>query len=484
MKRLTAFFLCAFFILSSAALVALAQEPFGLKDIPSIKNKRAVNAIVETGQVFDSIVPYVEQFSKQTGVKVNIERVASPVVYSKENVELVAGTGYYDVVYVETAWTTEWSAYMAKLKDLANRYDPGKFDALMDDAKYHSPSILICGQAYGEQMVLPFYTYHMSMFIRQDVFDDVTEKANFKKRYGYALAPAESEKQLYDQGQFFTRKKGDRLKGKTLNWDLYGLAMMAGAYQINDEISCRVWGKGSDYVTVERDSAGKLKEFVLTLDNRKALTEALTEYKNELQWASPGCLTANFDFVVFQQGEGHAIMQPHQFSNCFAWTAGILKDKVPDGKLGVYPTVGRQPYTGAWSFGVSKASKNQEAAYWLVRYIASKQCQEVVMKVGGQLSTRMDVLEDEAWHTPENKYPFGILCDYLLEIWPEQAKHVPDYFYFNTKAGGRVYEMQMDVFHKPMGGEATLEEAVDEAVAKTVELTTKFDKTVKIREEK
>lgn len=106
------------------------------------------------------------------------------------------------------------------------------------------------------------------------------------------------------------------------------------------------------------------------------------------------------------------------------------------------------------------------------------------MKEGGQLSTRMDVLRDSAWQSVENRYPFGILCDYLLDIWPRQAKHVPNYWYFNTKAGGKVYEMQMDVFHKPMGKEATVDQAVAEAMAKTLELTFKFDKTTPIREEK
>jgi multiple sugar transport system substrate-binding protein len=322
------------------------------------------------------------------------------------------------------------------------------------------------------------------MFIRQDVFDDPTEQANFKAKYGYDLRPATKEKELYDQGEFFTRKKGEMLKGKPLEHDLYGLAMMAGAYQINDEISCRIWGKGSDYVTVVRDAAGKLEEFVITKKNKEALKQTLTEYQKELQWASPGCLTANFDFVVAQQGEGRAIIQAHQFSNCFAWTAGIVKENVPGGKLGIYPTVGAQPYTGAWSVGVAKACKNPEAAYWLVRYLASFECHQAVMKEGGQLSTRMDVLQDPMWQSPENRYPYGILCDYLLDIWPKQAKHVPDYWYFNTKAGGKVYEMQMDVFHKPMGKEATIDEAVDEAVAKTLQLTSKFDKTVKIREEK
>jgi multiple sugar transport system substrate-binding protein len=481
MRRGIAFLCCALLILSSG--VVYAQAKFGLQDIPAIKNKKTLNTIVETGQVWDKIMPYIAEFTKKTGVKVNVERVASPVVYSKENVELMAGTGYYDVTYVETAWTCEWSPYHYRLYDLAKKWDPKGIEGFRSDIQNHSPSILICGQAFGNQMVLPFYTYHMGMFIRQDVFDDPTEKANFKAKYGYDLKPATKETELFDQGAFFTRKKGEMLKGKVLEHEIYGLALQAGAYQINDEMSCRIWGREGDYVTVVKDPKGKVKEFVITKKDKEVLKQVMTDYKKELQWASPGCLTANFDFVVAQQGEGRAIIQCTMFSNCFAWTADILKKNVPDGKLGIYPTAGGQPYTGAWSVGVAKASKNPEAAYWLVRYLASFECQKAVMKEGGQLSTRMDVLRDPMWHTPENRYPFGILCDYLVDSWQKQAKYVPNYWYFNTTAGGKVYEMQMNVLHKPIAGEVTIDQGLAELVSKTIELTSKFDK-IKIREEK
>ena len=133
-------------------------ELFGLKDIPEIKNKQTLNTIVETGQVWDKIMPYIDKFTQKTGVKVNVERVASPVVYSKENVELMAGTGYYDVVYVETAWTDEWSDSLYDLEELAGKYDPWGVKGLQTDIEHHSPSILICGQSGGKQKVLPFYT--------------------------------------------------------------------------------------------------------------------------------------------------------------------------------------------------------------------------------------------------------------------------------------------------------------------------------------
>ncbi len=469
----------------ASAMPAPAEEKvFGLDDIPEIQNKQPLNTIMETGQVWDKIIPYIERFTEKTGVKVNIERVASPVVYSKENVELVARTGVYDVTYVETAWTSEWSDYMWDLRELAAKYDPGGVAALEADMAHQSPVILRCGQAYGKQMVLPGYTYHMAMFLRQDVFDDPTEQANFKAKYGYDLKPAVTFEQLRDQAEFFTRKKGDTLKGQPLDHDLYGVSLQAGAYQINDEFSCYLWGKGADYASVMRDDAGNLKEFVITQQDKAAMKETMEQYIELLKYASPGCVTANFDFVIADIGEGRAIIVPTMFSNAFAWAAGLTDEHVPGGKLGVYPTLGARPYTGAWSFGVCKDSKNPEAAYWLVRYLASKECQTIIMKEGGQLSTRVDVLADPYWRTPELAYPFEMLCDYLIANWTDQefVDMVGDRYYFNSKAGGKVYEMQMDVLAKPVHQETTVDEGLAELVKKTVELTTKFDITP-IREE-
>jgi len=469
---------------TAAAAETAAGAKFSLADVPAISNTADLNLIVETGGMFDAIVPFIEEFTAKTGVKVNIERVASPVVYSKENVELVAGTGAYDLAYVETAWTNEWAQYLFDLRELAGQYDTVEaFDA---DVANHSPVILACGQAQGKQMVLPFYTYHMSMFVRQDIYDDATEQAAFKEKYGYDLKAATNFKELRDQAEFFTRKKGAMLKGKALEQDLYGVAMQAGAYQENDEFSCYLWGKGADYAKVVKNDDGSLKEYVIDQETKDALTQTMEEYIALTKFGSPGCLTANYDFVVTEQGEGRAVMQTSMFSNCFNWTSGIVKEKIADAdaKLGVYPTIGGKPYTGAWSFGVVKAGKNPEAAYWLVRYLSSYDCQEAVMKVGGQLTTRMDVLSDPDWKNEENIYPFGILVDYLLSNWTDQSyvDFIKNAWYFNSTAAGKVYEMQMAVLAKPISGELSVEDGIAELVSQTIDLTTKFDK-VPIREE-
>src|SRR5690606_10722359 len=115
--------------------------------------------------------------------------------------------------------------------------------------------------------------------------------------FGYPLKPATTVKELHDQAKFFTRKRGEKLMGQTLEHDVYGLAMMAGAYQINDEITSRLWGAGADYAKVERNEKGEVTRFVITKEYVEALKQVLRDYVEELQYASPGALTANFDFT-------------------------------------------------------------------------------------------------------------------------------------------------------------------------------------------
>jgi len=471
---------CGLLLLGGLTSSAYAQS-FSLNDVPELKNKRPIHLILESGEGHDKALPIIEAFTKKTGVLVNVERVASSGVYGKENVELMADTGHYDVVYVETSWTTEWSDYLYKVKDLANKYDPGKTAALEKDLARMSPSILGTGQAYGNQMVLPFYTFDMAMWVRQDVYDDATEKANFKTKYGYDLAPAKTWKELHDQAAFFTRKKGEMLKGKPLDHDLFGLSMQAGAYQDNDETTARLWSMGQDWVTVQKNSAGKITKFVITKANKDALKEALTEYKGDLQWDSPGALTANFDFVVAQIGNGNAIIAPTMWANCTVWADGVLQKNVPGGKIGVYATPGGHPYTGAWSYGVALSAKNPVASYWLVRYLTSYDAGVRMFKEAGLIPGRIDVMETVAKDGPE--YPLGMLAKYHINIWKATGQFIPGYYYYNTKAGGKVYDNQIYVIAPALTGEKSIDQVVSDLTKQTIDLQNKFDKTAPCVEE-
>ena len=155
-----------------------------------------------------------------------------------------------------------------------------------------------------------------------------------------------------------------------------------------------------------------------------------------------------------------------------------MREKVPEGRIGIYPSPGGRPYTGAWSYGVGKATRNPEAAYWLLRWLTSYECGKIVFNEG-MVPGRSDVLEEVA-KTAE--YPHKQLAEFHIDIWKVMAPHIPDYYYFNTKAGGKVYDMQIYAISKALTGEQTIDQVIDYITKQTVELTSKFDH-IPIREE-
>ena len=69
MKKIAGYWGYTLLVLAMVGACAPAQAAvFGLQDIPEIKNKAPLNTICETGQVWDKIMPYIEAFTKKTGM--------------------------------------------------------------------------------------------------------------------------------------------------------------------------------------------------------------------------------------------------------------------------------------------------------------------------------------------------------------------------------------------------------------------------------
>ena len=102
-------------------------------------------------------------------------------------------------------------------QDAANSgLDPGDFIQPATDtlAKFK-------GKTYG----FLNWNYNVVYWARGDLLGHPEEKAAFKKRYGHDLGPARTLQQMRDIAEFFTRKKGDKLAGQTLESDFYGIVL-------------------------------------------------------------------------------------------------------------------------------------------------------------------------------------------------------------------------------------------------------------------
>ena len=465
--------LAGLFFLTTAG-IGFAADKFTLKDIPEIKNKTPIHVSVFGGlPVAEKLMPiHMKAFSEKTGVPVTYEALIMTSIYPKLNVELVGGTGAYDAIIVEASTTNEWAMYLWPLKDLAKKYEPGGVKALDDYlAGFDKTMLRTCMDRKSVLYGIPYWNYQQFMAYRQDVFEDPTEKANFKKKYGYELAPAKTRQQLYDQGEFFTRKKGEMLKGEPLKENIYGLGLMAGRFEINDEFSSLVWGAGGHWATLIRDKNGNPKELVITKKDKKILKDAMVYYKSLLKFASPGCLTGHWDFTTAQFVEGKCMIIPFFYVSLDSW-GGSVKDKFP----------GAQPYVGNFSLAVAKASKNPEATYWLIKYFGSFDCQTAIHE-GGLSAVRRDVLDNPKYKNPEWWEKCARRGAANSAAFKAQLPYVSDYLHFNSVAMGKIYEMQIIELHEAAIGKVTPDEMVKRITNETIKLQKKFGE-LPIREEK
>ncbi|MFQ6043345.1 MAG: extracellular solute-binding protein, partial [Candidatus Poribacteria bacterium] len=242
------------------------------------------------------------------------------------------------------------------------------------------------------------------------------EKAAFKEKYGYELAPPETYDQLRDIAEFFTRPP-----------DLYGLApWYTKAYDgITMGFQQVMWSFGGSY----GDENTYKVEGIL---NSEAGIKALEFYKNlkpftpegsvEYYWAEAldafkkGLVAMAMDYFAFFPGLVSPDDNPNYYNHVGFFAApGQIG---PDGKFRRYISIGGQ------GMSISAYSKNKEEAKQFMKWFIQKPVQEKWAKMGGFTPVK-DVLNSDTFlkATPYNK-AFSDSFPYLRDFWavPEYAE--------------------------------------------------------------
>ncbi len=443
---------------SFVASMAYAADGFTLEDIPEIKNKEPIHVALEAGGSADLILTYLKRFSEATGVPVTSESMVFATIYSKEVVELQGRTGAYDVVITETSWTNEWQNYLYPIYDLAEKYDPEGRAGIQKVLDGIDPGLLrMSSTREGKLMGMPYYTYTMVSIYREDLFTNPDERKAFRAKYGYNLYPAKTWEQLRDQAEFFTRQKGEKLKGETLKHDFYGVSLMAGRFpHVQDELAAMIWSKNAHWATSVREN-GKVVGFKITKKDRDTLKWAFAYYQDMMQFSPPGSSNAFWDFATAQFVEGKTAIIPLMYNGLWNWASDV-KLEVAGAKAAAAPVVGERPYTGAFHFAPSLDSPNPEATYWLLKYIGSYKTQKEMID-GGWAGTSSTALS-EPDKTIENNYKSYGWIQPTLEQWQVQHQDVNGYLHFNSSAFGKLYEQMTIIGHENAIGETTPEESL------------------------
>lgn len=182
------------------------------------QNKVKITVYGDQGQNLTP-VEWLKADAAAKGITLEIVGVPFTSVYEKLKTEFVGGTGAYDVVIFYPAYLGEFAefGYLQPLEPLFPVHDPK-----MDDVvpAYRDLYDMYNGKTYA----LPYDGDILNLYFVQHIFTDAGEKAAFKAKYGQELAVPKTWDDLAKVAQFFTRKKGQQLAGKTLDQDFFGFA--------------------------------------------------------------------------------------------------------------------------------------------------------------------------------------------------------------------------------------------------------------------
>jgi multiple sugar transport system substrate-binding protein len=386
-----------------------------------------------------------KQFTDKTGIDVKIVEMDLPTMYEKEVLDIVGNTGAYDIITWNVSWKSEWAnaGYIYPLDDFIKR---DAKEVMIEDV---APALLkVSGVWKGKTYGLPYYTFTPGQFYRGDLFENPQEKAAFKAKYGYELDVPKTYAQMADIAQFFRRKPGEKLAGKVLTKDFYGIGLMAGRYtHIFDEIMTIAWTMGGDVIRDDGKPGVADKPFL----------DAVNMYvKKLLPYAPPGSLSGGYDFVVGQFNSGLVAMTGPMYLD--QWPNAVkVETNVPGSEACIAGLPGGgKTWAGAFTLGIAKSTTHAEEAWQFLKWITGPEAQRKFAEGGGS-TTRLSILKDKTFYTSRREQAghFPILASVL----DDAAKNWYTNYIHVTQAA-KIYEEAPAWLSAAASGEMTPEAAM------------------------
>src|SRR3989475_4507001 len=422
-------------------------------DYPPKFNNVTVTVVGDAGHNLKPCEFWKDHFAK-AGITVKIVEIPFEGVYEKEKTEFVAGTGAFDVVTFYPAFIGDFASngYLEPLDTLINKqpasvWNPNQADVL-------PPFRELYNKWGGKTYALTIDGDVLIMIYRKDLFEDAGEKAAFRAKYNKDLRPPETWDDWLQVGAFFTRKKGQKLAGKTLTRDFYGSAEFAK--------------RGFSFAWfVDRWAASGELYFDDNMKpqiNTPAAVKALQNFVDSLKNAPPDVRAYGYDELRDALLKGNVAM-------VVQWTDVPKKGADPSqsqvvGKLdyGRVPgllidgvVVHRAMMPVGRVVAVAASSKNKLAAYWVAKHIAYDMSLEDVSTA----FTGLDVNRGVHFTHPEAYVDFKSKAEaaaYLDRVKEALGDGYPEIFI----PGAAQYEDVLDLHvNKALAGQEAPKQALD-----------------------
>lgn len=350
-------------------------------------------------------------FEEANDININIEFADEDTARQKVLLDLVNGTGTYDLVMLGSdgaVQTFSYAGYLEPLDDLLSTateyFDP--------DAVY--PQFLDANRVNGQLWALPYYSFGAGVIYRKDIFD----------RYGITEFPATTAEL---EEALATIKAGLEADGIT---DVYPLTMRGApgeepSLDLNGFVYAYAgypaWFEGG--ATTPDEIRETNAQPIFTGDFREGF-ETFVNWSQE--YGPDGIATHTWVDMMNLYGAGQAVVLMPSAINGFAALGGTENDDVANHTAFAPSPVGPsgEPIQSFWTFsvGVSAFSENKEEAFKTLAFLTGEQAmQGFAESIGWPYSTFPSITRGEVL---TEKWPQDMLDQ--IEASYEQAN--PQYF--------------------------------------------------------
>jgi multiple sugar transport system substrate-binding protein len=376
------------FILFGASLQVTAHaQAWSYKEAAKPLAGVSIRVLDEITPLQEAMRKLVPQFTAETGIKVEYELLNHFEVINKGQADMFSRRGHYDAVMLHGVQMGQMLA--AGVVEPIDDYlaDKTLFNPALDLKDLIEPSFDTLSKFKGKTYGFLNWNYNFVYWARGDLLGDPGEKAAFKSKYGYTLAPAKTFTQFLDIGEFFTRKAGQKLAGKPLKSDFYGILHegITGGATVASVWENLMRNYGADLF----DANG-----APTFDTPQTVN-ALTLWAKMWKYAPPGQAEYSLVDVPTVMGSGIAA-QTIAFSD---FVLGVDKPGASQyaGKFIYGPIPKNADYSGPRSAGgepsalvINKASQQKKATYLFLQWMIEKNTQNQLIEAGnGGVPMRM-----------------------------------------------------------------------------------------------
>ena len=331
----------------------------------------------------------VNDYERQTGVKVTVETTTWPGFQTKAFTEFNAKGDAYDMVVGDSQWLGAGSTggHYVELTDFYAKHDVA---GLMVPAtvKFYAeyPS------ASGRYWAIPLEGDAIGWAYRKDWFEDPKEMADFRAKYGYDLAVPRTFKEMRDLAEFFHRPDQKR----------YGIAIYTdNAYDALangfESVLFSYGGELGDHASYKVDGF---------INSDKAMA-ALELYRELYKFTPPGWANATFAEENQAITESLAAMS----MNYFAFFPSLINEaNNPNAKnTGFFanpagPDGDQFAPLGGQGISIIAYSKKQDEAFRFLEWLIKDETQQKWADLGGYTCSAA-VLKSDVFQnaTPYNR---------------------------------------------------------------------------------